>query len=102
MTAKPTAALLRQKDHTMKWIIIAMLTTLIAVSPATAQRQSTPKCSRVVTSGYVHNGQYAGVNCPEGRLLVSMRPGQALPRRGPARIVGQQLYAGGVYSVVQQ
>jgi hypothetical protein len=89
----------------MRYAATIALIALIALAlstPATAQRQAAPKCSRVVTSGYVMDGRYAGVNCPEGRIIVSMRAGQALPRRGPARIVGQQLYAGDVYPVVRQ
>jgi len=88
--------------HEMKWSILALVLSIALIaSPVQAQRQGAPKCSRVITSGLVHNGMYAGVNCPEGHLLVSLRPNQPLPRRGPARIVGQQLYAGDVYQVVR-
>ena len=85
----------------MKHAVIIALIALALATPATAQRQASPACSRVITSGYIHNGQYAGVNCPENRLIVSLRPGQALPARGAARTSGTLLLASnGAYPVV--
>jgi hypothetical protein len=81
----------------MKWkkrIAVALLALTIA-SPVEAQRQAVKTCPRVITSGYVMDGAYAGVNCPRAHLLVVMEPDQPLPRRGPARLAGGVLYAGG-------
>jgi hypothetical protein len=71
----------------MKWVIIALVALIIAVSPVEASRQRTPVvCSRIVASGPVHNGQYNGINCREGHYLTVGRADGVVPARGAARV----------------
>ena len=61
----------RDRIAQVKWIMIALLIALVA-SPVAAQRQRTPVvCTRIVSAGPVHNGQYAGINCEQGHYLAA-------------------------------
>jgi hypothetical protein len=73
----------------MKWkkrIAVALLALTIA-SPVEAQQQRMPvTCTRIVSSGPVHNGMYTGINCREGHYLTVGRRDGVMPSRGPARV----------------
>ena len=66
--------------------MIALVALAIA-SPVAAQRQRTPVvCTRIVSAGPVHNGQYAGINCEQGHYLAAVRADGVMPATGPARV----------------
>jgi hypothetical protein len=69
-----------------QWIAVALV-ALALVSPVEAQRARTPVvCTRIVSAGAVHNGQYAGINCVEGHYLAAVRADGTMPATGPARV----------------
>ena len=90
----------------MKWkkrIAVALLALTIA-SPVEAQQQRMPvTCTRIVSSGPVHNGMYTGINCREGHYLTVGRRDGVTPARGPARVSRGAIVdsAGRAWSVIR-
>ena len=64
----------------MKAVLISLALAFTLASP------TRPQCSVVQSAVPVLNGQYAGLECPEGRLTVVLRPDTPLPALGRASV----------------
>ena len=86
----------------MTRLLATALLTLALLTPAAPTQAQPVTCARVVSATPLVGGQYAGVTCPNGGLVVTLRPGQALPATGPARVNGGVLQSrNGAYPVVR-
>ena len=85
----------------MRYVVMTLL-TLALLAPAAPTQAQPVTCARIVAAAPLVGGQYAGVTCPAGGLVVTLRPGQTLPAVGPARVNGSVLQArNGAYPVVR-
>jgi len=85
----------------MRYVVMTLL-TLALLAPAAPTQAQPVTCARVVSATPLVGGQYAGVTCSTGGLVVSLRPGQALPDVGPALLSGDVLQArNGAYQITR-